>query len=188
MNPLWYKDAVFYELYARAFKDSNGDGHGDLRGLLGKLDYLQELGVDCVWLLPIYPSPLIDDGYDVAGYRDIHEHFGTLDDFRALVDGVHARGMYLIVDIVVNHTSDQHPWFLESRVSKDSPRRDWYVWSETDQKYADARIIFVDTEKSNWAFDKSTGEYYWHRFYSQQPDLNYDNPAVQQELLDILDY
>lgn len=187
-NPLWYKDAVFYELYTRAFKDSNSDGHGDLHGLLSKLDYLQALGVDCVWLLPIYPSPLIDDGYDVADYRDIHEHFGTLDDFKALVDGVHARGMHLIVDIVVNHTSDQHPWFMESRISKDSPKRDWYVWSETDQKYADARIIFVDTEKSNWAFDEKTGEYFWHRFYSQQPDLNYDSPAVQQELLDVLDY
>jgi maltose alpha-D-glucosyltransferase/alpha-amylase len=187
-NPLWYKDAVFYELYVRAFKDSNSDGHGDLRGLLSKLDYLQALGVDCIWLLPIYPSPLVDDGYDVADYCNIHEHFGSLDDFKALIEGVHARGMYLIVDIVVNHTSDQHPWFIESRASKDSPKRDWYVWSDTKDRYADARIIFVDTEDSNWAFDETTGQYYWHRFYHQQPDLNYDNPEVQQVMLDILDY
>jgi maltose alpha-D-glucosyltransferase/alpha-amylase len=187
-NPLWYKDAVFYELYVRAFKDSNSDGHGDLRGLLSKLDYLQALGIDCIWLLPIYPSPLVDDGYDVADYRNIHEHFGTLDDLKALIEGVHARGMYLIVDIVVNHTSDQHPWFIEARASKDSPKRNWYVWSDTDQKYGDARVIFIDTLKSNWTLDQNTGEYYWHRFFSQQPDLNYDNPDVQQEMLDILDY
>jgi maltose alpha-D-glucosyltransferase/alpha-amylase len=187
-NPLWYKDAVFYELYVRAFKDGNGDGHGDLRGLLSKLDYLQALGVDCIWLLPIYPSPLVDDGYDVADYRNIHEHFGTLDDLKALIEGVHARGMYLIVDIVVNHTSDQHPWFIESRASKDSPKRNWYVWSDTDQKYGDARVIFIDTLTSNWTLDQKTGEHYWHRFFSQQPDLNYDNPDVQQEMLDILDY
>ncbi len=154
-NPLWYKDAVFYELYVRAFKDSNGDGHGDLRGLLSKLDYLQALGVDCIWLLPIYPSPLVDDGYDVADYHTIHEHFGTLDDFKALLEGVHARGMYLIVDIVVNHTSDQHPWFVESRASKDSPKRNWYVWSDTKEKYGDARIIFIDTEESNWTLDEN---------------------------------
>jgi maltose alpha-D-glucosyltransferase/alpha-amylase len=187
-DPLWYKDAVFYELYVRAFKDSDGDGHGDLRGLLSKLDYLQALGVDCIWLLPIYPSPLVDDGYDVADYHNIHERFGTLDDFQALLEGVHARGMYLIVDIVINHTSDQHPWFVESRASKDSPKRNWYVWSDTQERYGDARIIFVDTEDSNWAFDETTGEYYWHRFYRQQPDLNYDNPDVQQAMLDILDY
>ena len=187
-NPTWYKDAVFYELYIRAFKDGSGDGHGDLRGLLDRLDYLQELGVDCVWLLPMYPSPLFDDGYDVADYRNIHEDFGTLEDFKAIVDGVHERGMCIIVDIVLNHTSDQHPWFIESRQSKDSPKRDWYVWSETDQRYQDARIIFLDTEVSNWTYDELTGEYYWHRFYSQQPDLNYDNPEVQQEMLDIVDF
>lgn len=188
LSPTWYKDAVFYELYVRAFRDSNGDGHGDLRGLISKLDYLQQLGVDCVWLLPINPSPLIDDGYDVADYCDIHQDFGSLDDFKALVEGIHQRGMYLIIDIVVNHTSDQHPWFIESRSSKDSPRRDWYVWSDTDQKYRDARIIFLDTEKSNWTFDPLTGEYYWHRFYSQQPDLNYDNPDVQQAIIDAIDF
>jgi len=188
VSPTWYKDAVFYELYVRAFKDGNDDGHGDFKGLLTKLDYLQQLGVDCVWLLPMYPSPLVDDGYDVADYRNIHEDYGTLEDFQAVVDGIHQRGMKIIVDIVVNHTSDQHPWFVESRSSKQSPLRDWYVWSDTDQKYRDARIIFLDTETSNWAFDPITGEYYWHRFYSQQPDLNYDNPAVQQEMLDIIDF
>ncbi len=187
-NPTWYKDAVFYELYVRAFKDGSGDGHGDLKGLLDRLDYLQELGVDCVWLLPINPSPLFDDGYDVADYRGIHEDFGTLEDFKAIVDGVHQRGMYIIIDIVLNHTSDQHPWFIESRQSKDSPKRNWYVWSDTDQRYQDARIIFLDTEVSNWTYDELTGEYYWHRFYSQQPDLNYDNPEVQQEMLDIIDF
>lgn len=187
-NKAWYKDAVFYELYVRAFKDSNGDGHGDLKGLLSKLDYLQELGVDCVWLLPIYPSPLLDDGYDVADYRDVHEDFGTLEDFKAVVDGIHERGMRIIVDIVVNHTSDQHPWFIESRSSKDASKRGWYVWSDTDQRYRDARIIFIDVENSNWAKDDITGEYYWHRFFSSQPDLNYDNTAVQQEMLDIIDF
>ena len=187
-NPMWYKDAVFYELYVRAFKDGNNDGHGDFKGLLSKLDYLQALGIDCIWLLPTFPSPLVDDGYDVADYHDIHPDYGTLDDFKTLVEGVHARGMRLIVDIVVNHTSDQHSWFIESRSSKESPKRDWYIWSDSDQKYRDARIIFLDTETSNWAFDETTGEYYWHRFYSQQPDLNYDNPAVQQEMLDIIDY
>ncbi|MBN1201505.1 MAG: maltose alpha-D-glucosyltransferase [Anaerolineae bacterium] len=187
-NLTWYKDAVFYELYVRAFKDGNEDGHGDLKGLLTKLDYLQELGVDCIWLLPIYPSPLFDDGYDVSGYRGIHEDFGTLEDFKAVVDGIHERGMYIIVDIVVNHTSDHHPWFIESRSSKESTKRDWYVWSESDQRYRDARIIFLDTETSNWEYDPLTGEYYWHRFFHQQPDLNYDSPAVQQEMLDIIDF
>jgi maltose alpha-D-glucosyltransferase/alpha-amylase len=187
-DPLWYKDAVFYELYVRAFKDGDGDGNGDLKGLLSQLDYLKELGVDCIWLLPIYPSPLRDDGYDVADYRDIHKDFGSLEDFKAVLDGVHERGMHLIVDIVVNHTSDQHPWFIESRSAKDSSYRDWYVWSDADQRYRDARVIFIDTESSNWTKDELTGEYYWHRFYKEQPDLNYDNPAVQQEMLNIIDY
>ncbi len=187
-NPTWYKDAVFYELYVRAFKDGNGDGHGDLPGLLDKLDYLQELGVDCIWLLPLCSSPLVDDGYDVSNYRDIHEDYGTLDDFKALVEGIHARGMRVIIDIVVNHSSDQHPWFRQARASKDSPLHDWYVWSDTPDKYNEARIIFKDTESSNWAYDTLAGQYYWHRFYSQQPDLNFDNPAVQQEMLDILDF
>lgn len=187
-NLFWYKDAVFYELYVRAYNDGNDDGHGDLKGLLNRLDYLQELGVTCVWLLPINPSPLVDDGYDVAGYHGIHPDFGNLEDFKAVVDGVHARGMYIIIDIVINHTSDQHPWFIESRMSKESPKRNWYVWSETPDRYSDARIIFIDTEESNWTLDPITGEYYWHRFYSEQPDLNYDNPEVQQEMLDVMDF
>lgn len=188
VSPTWYKDAVFYQIYVRAYKDGNDDGHGDFKGLLTKLDYLQQLGVDCIWIMPMFPSPLVDDGYDVADYRNIHQDYGTLEDFKAVIDGIHQRGMKAIIDIVVNHTSDQHPWFIESRSSKQSPRRDWYVWSDTDQKYRDARIIFLDTETSNWTFDPITGEYYWHRFYSQQPDLNYDNPEVQQEMLDIIDF
>lgn len=187
-NPLWYKDAVFYELHVRAFKDSNHDGKGDLKGLLSKLDYLQALGVDCIWLLPICPSPLVDDGYDVSDYRGINPDFGSLDDFKAVIEGIHARGMHLIIDVVVNHTSDQHPWFIESRSSATSPKRDWYVWSKSDQKYRGARIIFVDSQKSNWTQDEKTGEFYWHRFYPEQPDLNYDNPDVQQAMLDIFDY
>ncbi len=187
-DALWYKDAVFYELYLRAFQDSNGDGHGDLRGLLTRLDYLQQLGVDCIWLLPIYPSPLVDDGYDVADYVNVHQHFGTLEDFKALVEGVHARNMKLIVDVVVNHTSDQHPWFVESRSSRTSPKRDWYVWSPTNERFSNARVIFLDTETSNWAFDEINGEYYWHRFYSAQPDLNYDNPEVQEAMLGVMDF
>ncbi len=186
--PTWYKDAVFYELYVRAFKDGNGDGHGDLKGLSSRLDSLQELGVDCIWLLPIYPSPLVDDGYDVADYRGIHEDYGTLDDFKQVIDGAHERGMHLIVDIVLNHTSDHHPWFVASRSSTESPMRNWYVWSRTDQLYQNARIIFLDTESSNWTYDEQTREYYWHRFFSAQPDLNYDSPAVQQEMLDIIDF
>jgi maltose alpha-D-glucosyltransferase/alpha-amylase len=184
----WYKDAVFYELYVRAFCDSNGDGNGDLKGLITKLDYLQDLGIDCIWLLPICPSPLFDDGYDVSDYYHIHQDFGTLDDFKMLVEGVHERGMRIVVDVVVNHTSDQHPWFIEARSSATSQKRNWYVWSKTDNLYRDARIIFVDTEDSNWAHDELTNEYYWHRFYRQQPDLNYDNPAVREEMLKIIDF
>lgn len=184
----WHKNAIFYELYLRAFRDSNGDGHGDFAGLREKLDYLQWLGVDCIWLLPIYPSPLKDDGYDIASFYGVNPDFGFLEDFRMTVEEIHRRGMRIIADLVVNHTSDQHPWFIESRRSKDSPMRDFYVWSPTDDKYADTRIIFVDTEKSNWTFDEQTGEYYWHRFYSSQPDLNYDNPAVQEEMLKIIHF
>jgi len=182
----WYKDAVFYELYVRAFYDGNGDGHGDFKGLIQKLDYLQELGVDCIWLLPIYPSPLLDDGYDVADFCGIHPDYGNLDDLEAVLDEAHRRGLRVITDLVLNHTSDQHPWFQEARASKDSPRRDYYVWSDTDQKYQEARIIFVDSQPSNWEFDSQTGQYYWHRFFAHQPDLNYDNPAVQQAMLDVV--
>ena len=185
-QPDWYKDAVLYELYVRAFNDSNGNGHGDLLGVVEKLDYLAELGVDCLWLLPIQPSPLKDDGYDVSDYYGIHPDYGTLEDFKTLLDAAHARGMKVITDLVMNHTSDQHPWFSESRSSKDSPKRDWYVWNSDDKKHAETRIIFSDTETSNWAYDALTGEYYWHRFFTDQPDLNYDNPEVRAEMLNVI--
>lgn len=184
----WYKNAVFYQVYIRAFFDSNGDGHGDLKGLTEKLDYLQNLGVDCLWLMPFYPSPLKDDGYDVADYYGIHPDYGSLDDFKQLLDAAHARGIRIIADLVVNHTSDQHPWFQAARTDRNSPYRDYYVWSDTDQKYRDARIIFLDTERSNWTWDPMAGQYYWHRFYSCQPDLNFDNPAVRAEMLNIMKF
>ena len=184
-STLWYKDAVFYELSVRAFKDSNGDGHGDLRGLTEKLNYLQQLGVDCIWMMPIYPSPLRDDGYDIADYYNIAETFGTLDDFKTLIQEAHSRDIRIITDLVLNHTSDEHPWFKAARADRNSPYRDYYVWSDTDQKYRDTRIIFLDTEPSNWTWDEVAGQYFWHRFYSTQPDLNYDNPKVQQEMIDI---
>jgi maltose alpha-D-glucosyltransferase/alpha-amylase len=182
---LWYKDAIFYQIYVRAFKDSNGDGHGDLNGVTQKLDYLQELGVDCIWLMPIYPSPLKDDGYDIADYYNIAETFGTLDDLKTLIEEAHHREIRIIMDLVLNHTSDKHPWFQAARTDRNSPYRDYYVWSDTDQKYQDARIIFLDTERSNWTWDERAGQYFWHRFYSSQPDLNYDNPKVQEEMFNI---
>lgn len=181
----WYQNAVFYELNVRAFYDSNGSGLGDLAGLTSKLDYLQDLGVDAIWLLPIYPSPLLDDGYDIADFYDIHPDYGDLEDFKTFVAAVHQRGMKVITDLVLNHTSDQHHWFQEARQGRDNPYHDYYVWSDDDQKYAGARIIFLDTEVSNWSWDDSAGRYFWHRFYSSQPDLNYDNPKVRQEMLDI---
>jgi maltose alpha-D-glucosyltransferase / alpha-amylase len=187
-DDLWYKNAVFYEVYVRAFQDSSGDGQGDLPGLMSKLDYLQELGVTCLWLLPVYPSPLLDDGYDIADYYDIHPDYGTLDDFRALLDAAHSRDIRVITDLVLNHTSDQHPWFQAARVDRNSPYRDYYVWSDTDEKYQEARIIFLDTEKSNWTWDEQAGQFFWHRFYSSQPDLNYDNPAVQEEMIKIMKF
>ncbi len=186
-NPkaLWYQHAVFYEVNLRAFYDSNADGWGDLPGLTQKLDYLRGLGVDCLWLMPIYPSPRFDDGYDISDYCDIDPVFGTLDDFKHLLDEAHRRGMRVITDLVMNHTSDQHAWFQAARADRNSPYREYYVWSDTDQKYKDARIIFVDSEKSNWTFDPVAGQYFWHRFYHTQPDLNYDSPAVQQAMLDV---
>ena len=185
-NSLWYKHAVFYEVYIRAFADGNGDGHGDFRGLAQRLDYFCDLGVDCLWLMPMYPSPLLDDGYDIADYKNIHPDYGTLDDFKIFLSEAHARGLRVIADLVLNHTSEQHPWFQAARSSKDSPYRDYYIWSDTDQKFKDARIIFVDTQKSNWQYDPATGQYYFHRFYPQQPDLNYDNPAVREAMLDVM--
>jgi maltose alpha-D-glucosyltransferase / alpha-amylase len=182
MTSLWYKDAVFYEVYVRAYRDSNGDGHGDLAGLTEKLDYIKNLGIDCIWLLPIYPSPLNDDGYDIADYYGVHPDYGTVADFKALVDAAHARGLRVIADLVLNHTSDQHPWFQEARKDPESPYRDYYVWSDSDEKYQGTRIIFTDTEPSNWTWDEQAGQYFWHRFFSSQPDLNFDNPAVREEM------
>ena len=185
-NPLWFKHAVFYEIHIRGFFDGNDDGSGDFKGLTEKLDYLQWLGIDCIWLLPMYPSPLRDGGYDIADFFGIHPDYGTVDDFKAFVEAAHQRGMRVIADLVMNHTSNEHPWFQESRSAKDSPKRDWYVWSDTDDRYREARIIFVDTEASNWSWDPVAGQYYWHRFFSHQPDLNYDNPEVQEAMLNVL--
>jgi maltose alpha-D-glucosyltransferase/alpha-amylase len=182
----WYKDAVFYEVHVKAFKDSNGDGIGDFGGLTERLDYLKELGVDCLWILPMYPSPLRDDGYDIADFYGIHPSYGTLEDFQKFLDAAHARGLRVIADLVMNHTSDQHPWFQASRSEPAGPYADYYVWSETDQRYRDARIIFLDTEKSNWTWDPVRKGYYWHRFFHHQPDLNFENPAVQRALLDVM--
>jgi maltose alpha-D-glucosyltransferase / alpha-amylase len=185
---LWYKSAIFYEIYIRAFADSNADGHGDLRGATERLDYLKDLGVDCVWLMPIYPSPLKDDGYDISNYYDVYPAYGTLHDVQEFIEAAHARGIRVILDLVLNHTSDQHPWFQAARSDPNSPYRDYYVWSKTDDRYPDARIIFLDTERSNWAWDEAAQMYYWHRFYSSQPDLNYDNPAVRQEMFNVMQF
>ena len=187
-NGLWYLNAFFYEVHVRAYCDTSGDGKGDIKGLISKLDYIKNLGVDCIWILPIYPSPLNDDGYDIADYYDVHPDYGTLNDFKELVKEAHQRGLKIIADIVLNHTSDQHPWFQESRLSKSSPYREYYVWSETKKKYEDARIIFLDTEESNWSYDEAADMYYWHRFYASQPDLNYDNPTVIQEMKNVMKF
>lgn len=187
-NELWYKDAVFYEVNVRAFCDSNADGHGDILGLIQKLDYLQELGVDCLWLQPMYPSPLRDDGYDISDFYSLLPKYGTVEDLKQLLDRAHVLGMRVIMDLVMNHTSDQHPWFQAARADRNSPYRDYYVWSDSDQKYSEARIIFLDTEPSNWTWDELAGQYYWHRFYASQPDLNYDSPAVQAEMLKIIQF
>jgi maltose alpha-D-glucosyltransferase/alpha-amylase len=214
VDPLWYKDAIIYELHVKTFCDSDGDGMGDFRGLIQKLDYLQELGVTAIWLLPFYPSPMRDDGYDIADYFDVNPNFGTLDDFRALLDAAHARNLRVITELVINHTSDQNPWFQKSRcaiaatgvsgsgraetapqsalsagVSNDDlAYKDFYVWSNTPEKYKDARIIFKDFETSNWAWDPVAKAYYWHRFYSHQPDLNFDNPAVHDAVKKVCDF
>src|SRR5881398_595019 len=189
VDPLWYKDAVIYELHVKTFCDSDGDGMGDFRGLIQKLDYLQELGVTAIWLLPFYPSPLRDDGYDIADYFDVNPNFGTLDDFRAFLDAAHQRNLRVITELVINHTSDQNPWFQKSRrAAPGSPEREFYVWSDTPEKYKDARIIFKDFETSNWAWDPVAKAYYWHRFYSHQPDLNFDNPAVLEALEKVCDF
>ena len=183
----WYKDAVIYQLHIKAFMDSNGDGIGDFAGLMQRLDYVQELGVTAIWLLPFYPSPLRDDGYDISDYRSINPSYGTMKDFKAFVTEAHRRGIRVITELVINHTSDQHPWFQRARRAKPgSAARDWYVWSDTDEKWPETRIIFLDTEKSNWTWDPVAGAYYWHRFYSHQPDLNFDNPRVLAEVLKVM--
>ena len=185
---LWYKDSIFYELHVKAFYDSNADGVGDFRGLMEKLDYLQDLGVDCLWILPFYPSPLRDDGYDIADFYDVHPAYGTLADFKAFLRAAHHRRIRVITDLVMNHTSDQHAWFQEARRSPKSRYRNYYVWSQTNQRYQDARIIFTDTERSNWTWDQDAGAYYWHRFFSHQPDLNYDNPQVHRSMMKMIRY
>jgi maltose alpha-D-glucosyltransferase/alpha-amylase len=186
---LWYKDAIIYQAHIKAFADSNGDGIGDFGGLLGKLDYLQSLGITAIWLLPFYPSPLRDDGYDIADYYDVNPSYGTLADFRLFLKEAHARGLRVITELVINHTSDQNPWFQRARrAKKGSPERDFYVWSDTVEKYQDARIIFKDFEPSNWTWDPVAGAYFWHRFYHHQPDLNFDNPAVCKAVLKVFDF
>ncbi len=185
-DPHWYQRAVFYEVLVRGFQDANGDGTGDIRGLTSRLDYLQWLGIDCIWLLPIYESPLRDGGYDIADYMRILPDYGNIADFVELIEEAHKRGIRVIADLVMNHTSDQHPWFQASRGDPDGPYGDFYVWSDDPDKYPDARVIFVDTESSNWTFDPVRGQYFWHRFFSHQPDLNFENPVVQDAMIEVL--
>ena len=185
-DPRWYQHAVFYEVLTRGFFDSNNDGTGDLAGLTAKLDYLGWLGVDCLWLLPFYQSPLRDGGYDISDFFTVLPEYGDLADVVTLVEEAHRRGLRIVADMVMNHTSDQHPWFIESRQDRTNPKADWYTWSDDDQAWPEPRIIFVDTEKSNWAWDAQRQQYYWHRFFSHQPDLNYDNPEVAQSMLDVI--
>ncbi len=188
-DPLWFKDAIIYQMHVRAFCDGNGDGIGDFRGVIQKLDYLHQLGVTALWLQPFYPSPLRDDGYDTADYYGVHPSYGTLDDFKEFLAEAHKRGLRVITEVVINHTSDQHPWFQRARLSPPgSAMRDFYVWSDTADSYADARIIFKDFERSNWTWDPVANAYYWHRFYSHQPDLNFDNPDVKKAVLGVVDF
>ena len=186
-DPLWYKDAILYQVHVKAFRDSNADGFGDFKGLTESLDYIASLGVTALWLLPFYPSPLKDDGYDIAMYEAIHPSYGTIEDFRAFLDAAHARGLKVITELVINHTSDQHPWFERARKApKDSPERNFYVWTDDPTKYSGTRIIFTDTEKSNWSWDPVAEQFYWHRFFSHQPDLNFDNPAVLDAVINVM--
>ncbi|HKP55014.1 MAG TPA: maltose alpha-D-glucosyltransferase [Chloroflexia bacterium] len=184
----WYKDAIMYELHVKAFHDGNGDGIGDFVGLTQKLDYLQELGIDCIWLLPFFKSPLRDDGYDVADYYEIHPSYGTVADFKAFLKAAHKRGIRVLTDLVLNHTSDQHPWFQEARSSMDPRKRNYYVWSDDPNRYSGTRIIFTDTETSNWTRDPVAGQFFWHRFFSHQPDLNYDYEPVRKAMLKVMRY
>ncbi len=183
----WHHDAIIYQLHVKAFRDSNRDGFGDFRGLIEKIDYVAELGVTAIWLLPFYPSPLKDDGYDIADYCDVHPSYGTLSDFREFLDVAHAKGLKVITELVINHTSDQHPWFQRARTApRGSPERDMYVWTDDPNQYGDARIIFTDTETSNWTWDPVAQQFFWHRFFSHQPDLNFDNPAVLEAVMDAM--
>lgn len=185
-DPQWHRKSVFYEVLVRAFSDANGDGSGDIAGLIDKLDYLQWLGVDCLWVPPFYKSPLRDGGYDISDYYDVLDEFGTIGDFRRLVAEAHERGLRILIDLPMNHTSDEHPWFQASRRDPEGEYGDFYVWSDTDEKYSDARIIFVDTEESNWAFDPVRRQFYWHRFFDHQPDLNFENPRVHEAMFDVV--
>jgi maltose alpha-D-glucosyltransferase/alpha-amylase len=186
-DALWYKDAIIYQLHIKSYRDSDADGFGDFRGLIEKLDYVQQLGANTLWLLPFYPSPLRDDGYDIASYEEINSTYGTVDDFRAFLEAAHKRGIRVITELVINHTSDQHPWFQRARnAPKGSPERDWYVWSDDPNRFAGTRIIFTDTEKSNWTWDPEAQQFYWHRFFSHQPDLNFDNPAVLEAVTNVM--
>ena len=188
-DPLWFKDAVIYELPIKSFYDSNDDGVGDLRGLLAKLDYVRDLGVNCLWLLPFFVSPLKDDGYDIADYLTVHPSYGNVDDFRKVVESAHARGLRVVIDLVLNHTSNEHPWFQRARnAPAGSPERDFYVWSDTAREYPDARVIFTNAEPSNWTWDPTAHAYFWHRFFHHQPDLNYRNPRVLEEILKVMDF
>ncbi len=188
-GPLWFKDAIVYELPVKSFADGNNDGVGDFPGLIGRLDYLSELGVTCLWLMPFFPSPLKDDGYDISAYCEVHPSYGTLDDFRRFLEAAHDRRLQVVVELVLNHTSDQHRWFQRARTAPaGSVERDFYVWSDTDEKYREARIIFADSERSNWSWDQTAQAYYWHRFFHHQPDLNYDHPVVLQEVQRVLDF
>jgi maltose alpha-D-glucosyltransferase / alpha-amylase len=188
-DPLWYKDAVIYQAHVKSFFDSNNDGVGDFQGMTERLDYLQGLGITCLWLLPFFPSPLRDDGYDIADYLSVHPSYGTLDDFKRFVTAAHERHIRVLIELVVNHTSDQHPWFQRARhAPKGSPEREFYVWSDSDKKFPETRIIFTDTEKSNWTYDLVAKQYYWHRFFSHQPDLNHNNPAVVEAVIGVMKF
>jgi maltose alpha-D-glucosyltransferase/alpha-amylase len=186
-DPLWYKDAVIYQLHVKSFRDANADGFGDFKGLMEKLDYIQQLGATAIWLLPFYPSPLKDDGYDIGSYESIHTQYGTIEDFKSFLAAAHQRGIRVVIELVINHTSDQHAWFQRARrAPKGSPDRAWYVWSDDPNKYAGTRIIFTDTETSNWAWDPVAQQFFWHRFFSHQPDLNFDNPDVVEAVKNVM--
>src|SRR5688572_7992659 len=188
-DPLWYKDAIIYQTHIKSFRDSNEDGYGDFKGLIEKLDYIQALGVTAIWLLPFYPSPLRDDGYDIAAYEAINPAYGTIDDFKAFLDEAHNRDIRVITELVINHTSDQHPWFQRARkAEKGAPERDFYVWSDDPKLYKDACIIFTDTERSNWTWDPEAEQFFWHRFFSHQPDLNFDNPKVLDAVIGVMKF